>query len=269
MTGHLSSIEINSLADGELTAEQTRGVNEHLAECPSCTADALYQTLLKAAVARAGQRYAPPAGLRERLVSLNAQDAGERRTAVRAGHRGWLGAPGWIAIAAALLISVTVVFIQRTEMQQQAASAQYAALVTEVCDQHIAALAATLPPQVLSSDRHTVKPWFQGKLPFSFNLPENLPGDTTLDGANLTYIHNQPVAQLLYSIGRHRVSMFVAAKAGRVRPGATTEHAGFHIAAFETDELEVVAVSDVDPARLSGLLHIVEEAQTGAANQAK
>jgi anti-sigma factor RsiW len=81
---------------------------------------------------------------------------------------------------------------------------------------------------VLSSDRHTVKPWFQGKLPFSFNLPEGLPSDTTLDGANLTYLHNRPVAQLLYSIGRHRVSVFVQQSTGGAIPtGLSAEHADF------------------------------------------
>ena len=89
------------------------------------------------------------------------------------------------------------------------AAVEHAALMTEVSDQHIATLAANLPPQVLSSDRHTVKPWFQGKIPFSFNLPEGLPADTKLEGANLVYLHNRPVAQLLYDIGRHRVSVFV------------------------------------------------------------
>ena len=131
----------------------------------------------------------------------------------------------------------------------------------KVCDQHIATLAANQPPQVLSS-RHTVKPWFQGKLPFSFNLPDNLPGDTKLDGANLTYLHNRPVAQLLYSIGRHRVSVFVEEKSASPRDPMQTGHSGFHIAGFHTSDLEVIAVSDVDPARLASLVRAIEQVQT-------
>jgi hypothetical protein len=122
---------------------------------------------------------------------------------------------------------------------------------------------------VLSSDRHTVKPWFQGKLPFSFNLPEGLPSDTTLDGPNLTYLHNRPVAQLLYSIGRHRVSVFVQqSNGGAIPTGLSAEHAGFHVASFSTDDLDVVAVSDVDPARLSNLLTAIEHAN-GSSQAAK
>jgi anti-sigma factor RsiW len=135
-------------------------------------------------------------------------------------------------------------------------------LVTEVFDQHVANLAGNLPPQVVSSDRHTVKPWFQGKIPFSFNLPQGLPSDTTLDGANLTYLHNEPVAQLLYSIGKHRVSIFLRQKSGATETDElATERSGFHVMDFSTNDLEGVAISDVDPARLAGLVSAVRNAQ--------
>jgi anti-sigma factor RsiW len=160
--------------------------------------------------------------------------------------------------------------VQRTTRNAETASAEQAALVNEVFDQHIATLAASMPAQVISTDRHTVKPWFQGKIPFSFNLPESLPKDATLDGANLTYLHNQPVAQLLYSIGRHRVSVFVRNKPTTERPRELlTEHAGFHVMDSSTDDLEVVAVSDVDPARLAELLNTIRKAQTGDQTQSK
>ena len=131
-------------------------------------------------------------------------------------------------------------------------------------DQHIAALAANSPPEVLSSDRHTVKPWFQGKLPFSFNLPENLPADTKLEGADLTYIHGQPAAQLIYSIGKHRVSVFITQRTDMNEVfGPPRDHAGFHVAGFNTGDLDAIAVSDVDPGRLSGLVGQIFQAQAG------
>ncbi|MGD0632172.1 MAG: hypothetical protein ABR987_22840, partial [Terracidiphilus sp.] len=148
-------------------------------------------------------------------------------------------------------------------------SAQSASLVTEACDQHIATLAANAPPQVLSSDRHTVKPWFQGRIPFSFNLPENLPADTRLEGANLTYLHNQPAALLLYSIGKHRASIFVLQNANAtISTWPSTDHAGFHVTGFTTADLQVFAVSDVDPARLSNLVNLIEQVQDGVKQQA-
>jgi anti-sigma factor RsiW len=267
MTEHLSSIVLNALVDGELSAEQAAAAKEHLDHCPACTSTALHQALLKTATAKAGHRYEMPSQLEQRLrrvASSQAADApGIPRNAVAAPWSMKRFASPALAVAATLLIvAMSWIPIQRHMQRSDLASAQRTALIAEICDLHIATLAANQPPQVLSSDRHTVKPWFQGKLPFSFNLPDNLPSDTRLDGANLTYLHNRPVAQLLYSVGRHHVSVFVQENSGQPEQNPLhAEHSGFHIAAFHTNDLQVIAVSDVDPARLASLVRIIEQAQ--------
>ena len=263
MSDHLSHSMLNGLADGELSADQLAVANEHLAGCPACTSNALYQSLLKSATAKAGQQYTPPPHLQERLTRLASRS---EAPGTGTGHRypqQWRFGWGWVAAAVLLLVSASTMLVQRTTRKTELASAEHAALVTEVFDQHVATLAGSLPPQVVSTDRHTVKPWFQGKLPFSFNLPESLPRDTTLDGANLTYLNNRPVAQLLYSIGKHRASVFVREKPGGASADeAQAEHSGFHVMDFSTNELEGVAVSDVDPARLAELVSAIKQAQT-------
>jgi anti-sigma factor RsiW len=265
MTAHLSSITLNALVDQELTADQAAAAKEHLDRCPACTSSALSQALLKTAVARSGQRYVAGTHLQERLRRLaSAQTqpspSDTRRNALSSRFTKWTVSVG--AIAAMLLVIVAgSILLQQHARRSEIASLQTAALVNEVSDLHIAALAANQPPQVISSDRHTVKPWFQGKLPFSFNLPENLPDDTKLDGANLAYLHNRPVAQLLYSIGHHRISVVVRQKQDAAPMPAQTERSGFHVTGFATDDLEVVAISDVDPARLSALVRTIEQAQ--------
>jgi anti-sigma factor RsiW len=269
LNDHLSAAALNALVDGELAGNELLRVNGHLAACPQCTSNALVQSLLKSAANRAGQRYPPPPGLRERLERQCAHEAANPRStsselAPQPGRA--FAAYGWLAAVATLLVCASL-FVG---LRKTAPSSEEAALVTEVCDQHIAALAANAPPEVVSSDRHTVKPWFQGKLPFSFNLPDNLPADTTLDGANLTYLHSKPTAQLLYSIGRHRVSVFVQQRADASTSGAIeANRAGFHVASFHTEDLEAVAVSDVDPARLTDLLDRIAHAQAGTRGLAK
>lgn len=273
MSSHLSDTTLSALADGELSAEELASANEHLNGCPACTSQALSRSLLKSATARV-HKYAPPPHLQQRIAKLASRpesksaDSGDGSLASARTSK-WAyksnRSLGWMTAAAVLLVAVSIGLLQHRAANSRRASDTYAALVTELCDQHIAALAAGPLPQVVSTDRHTVKPWFQGKLPFSFNLPENLPANTTLDGANLTYLGNQPVAQLLYSIGKHRVSVFVrerSASAGAQPMQA--EHAGFHVAAFETDDLEGIAVSDVDPARLRELVAAIRQAQSGA-----
>jgi anti-sigma factor RsiW len=272
MSDHLSLATLNALADGELATDELASVTQHLHGCPACTSHALEQSLLKSATARAGQRYALPDDMRERMERLvSSQNASTRvvveekatwlRPATNRPAR-WAGWLGW-AMAAALLVSAGgLALVEKNGRRAQVAAVERTALVTEVSDQHIATLAANLPPQVLSSDRHTVKPWFQGKIPFSFNLPEDLPEDTKLEGANLAYLHNRPIAQLLYSIGRHRVSVFVQERtAGAEWSAPIAEHAGFRLAGFSTSELDVIAISDVDPARLTGLIVMIQRAQ--------
>jgi anti-sigma factor RsiW len=267
MSDHLSQEFLCALADGELSTNQLAGANEHLAGCPSCTSNALYQSLLKSATARAGQRYALPSQLQTRLAHLSRQvEASPALSPSRGTHRPLLGfgVAGWATAFAMLLILGSVVVLQRSAQQQAITSSEFAGIVTEACDQHVATLAANLPPQVLSSDRHTVKPWFQGKIPFSFNLPETLPGDTKLEGANLTYLRGQPTALLLYSIGKHRVSVFVQARTNtKTSDRQSADRAGFHVDGFSTSDLQVVAVSDVDPVRLANLVGILEQSQAG------
>jgi anti-sigma factor RsiW len=261
MNDHISEANLNALADGELSADQLSLVNDHLAACPACTSAALAQTLLKTNIAKAGKRYAMSAGMEERLKRFAASDtAGRPRPSGRSATAGW-------ATAAAILLVIFsgLILMQQGRRRTELATLEYQAQVSEVSDLHIATLAAGLGPQVVSSDRHTVKPWFQGKLPFSFNLPENLPGDTKLDGANLTYLHNQPVAQLLYTIGRHHVSVFLTERrAGEPTAVKQSEHSGFKVTSVGVGDLDIVAVSDVDSARLAELVSLIRTVQTGA-----
>jgi anti-sigma factor RsiW len=271
MTDHLSSATLNALVDQELSAEQAAAAKEHLDRCSACTSTALNQALLKTAVAKAGQRYTASTHLQERLRRLSAGYTQTPLSTSKPPHSRsawWIVSSTLAAAAVLLIVAASWMVVQRQTQQSQISFLQRAALVNEVLDQHIATLAANQPPQVISSDRHTVKPWFQGKLPFSFNLPDNLPDDTKLDGANLIYLHNRPAAQLLYSVGRHRVSVLIAQKQDAQRQDALTpgpphaERSGFHVTGFATNDLEVIAISDVDPARLAALVHAIEQAQT-------
>jgi anti-sigma factor RsiW len=261
MIDHISQANLNALADGELSGDQLSVVNDHLAACPACTSAALAQTLLKTSIARAGKRYPVPVGLEERLKRLAKSETAEKPRA-----SGIPAMAGWATAAAILLVIFSgLILVQQGRRRAEVAALEYQAQVSEVSDLHIANLAAGLGPQVISSDRHTVKPWFQGKLPFSFNLPEKLPGDTKLDGANLTYLHNQPVAQLLYTIGRHHVSVFLTQrKNGESIGDRQSEHSGFKVTSAAVGDLDIVAVSDVDPVRLAELVTIIKNVQTGA-----
>jgi anti-sigma factor RsiW len=271
MSDHLSPVTVSALADGELLRDQLAAAQAHLAECAACTNAALSESLLKVATRKAGVRYTPSQALEGRIAAIARQHSASNPRAVR-GENGGLKWPSLAAIAAAILMVVGIsgaALWTHRQSEFELASANRAALETELLDQHIATLAANSQPQVLSSDRHTVKPWFQGKLPFSFNLPENLPADTRLEGADLTYIHGQPAALLLYSIGKHRVSVFVTQRSGETAPPEKlSDQSGFHVTGFITRDLDAIAVSDCDPGRLSGLVGQIYQAQSGVSSPA-
>jgi anti-sigma factor RsiW len=162
----------------------------------------------------------------------------------------------WSALAAAILLTVSLLGWRQLH--------QTNTLAAELLDQHLATLSSGATPQVISTDRHTVKPWFQGRLPFSFNLPDAaaLPPDTTLKGADLTYLNNQPAALLLFTIHKHEVSIFLTQRATSTTLMALpSTRAGFTLHAATTPDLRIVAISDVNPADLDNLVAALVQAQ--------
>jgi anti-sigma factor RsiW len=249
-TGHLAPNQLNAFIDGELSSSESQAIQRHLADCHSCALRVLSATQLKAATTRAGQRFAaPPAALARLTAQLSPQ--GPKKTARIYSFR----LIGWAALAASLVIAVSLIGWRQIR--------QANALSAELLDQHLATLSSGASPEVISTDRHTVKPWFQGKLPFSFNIPEVLPTDTTLKGGNLTYLDGRPAALLLFTIHKHEVSVFLTQRSGSPLdaklPGMRS---GFAIRSETTKDLRILAVSDVNPADLDLLVSALKDVQS-------
>jgi anti-sigma factor RsiW len=241
---HLDLETLSAFIDGELPTGKQQEAQEHLNGCHSCVLRVLSSTQLKAATSRAGHRFSPTA---ETLAHLTAQlhsQSKVKKTRIYSIRPG-----AWAALAAAVLLVVS--FLGWRQIHQTNT------LAAELLDQHLATLASGATPQVISMDRHTVKPWFQGRLPFSFNLPDAvaLPPDTALKGADLTYFNGQPAALLLFIIHKHQVSIFLTERANSHSLNALPRnHAGFTIQSAATRELCIFAVSDVNSVDLDLLV---------------
>lgn len=246
---HLSEETVGAFVDEELPSEAEARVQQHLRECPLCSLRVSTTQRLKSAVRRAANtdplRYERAAA----LLSIASGDSPKRAKVVS------LPKVMWGSIAAALLFAVGLGTWNR--------SSQHAALTAELLDQHLAVLAEAATPQVVSTDRHTVKPWFQGKLPFSFNLPEQsaLPRDTVLQGADFTYAGGKPAALLLFSIRKHRASVFVTQAGRAADPGWHAYRSGFSISNGRVAGLDLTAVSDVSRSDLDALIESLSRAQ--------
>jgi len=177
-------------ADDELAPAEQAEVAAHLRTCPECSAAAMEHMQLKKAVSIAGQRFTAPPDLRASVL------AGSRR--------GSRSNPAWqwgLAMAASVLLVAGLVFFLRPRPSDP--------LLAELVDQHITTLASANPVDVVSTDRHTVKPWFQGRLPFSFNLPDLGGSAFTLLGGKMIYGGQDPGAELLYQVRQHKISVFI------------------------------------------------------------
>jgi anti-sigma factor RsiW len=259
-TEHLLPGQIDAFADHELSPEQARTVQQHLAACHPCALQLLATIELKRATAEAGRRLSPSPAMLARLTAQLQQNTPAKplpdtkpqpKRVLSFARPNFL----WPALAAALLliaIALTTWSVRRS----------HNALSAELLDQHLATLSAAATPQVLSTDRHTVKPWFEGKLPFSFNLPEpaTLPPGTTLKGADLTYVGDHPAAQLLFTMGKHQVSVFVTERSSSAATTASTR-SGFSLRSTTTADLRLIAVGDVDPPQLDRLLSSLASVQ--------
>jgi anti-sigma factor RsiW len=247
---HLQLEELNAFVDGELSAPEAQAIQQHLAGCHSCTSRVLSATQLKAVTARAGGRFAPPPEALARLSASLRASTPKKTARMYAFPRA-----AWMALAAVAVLAVGLAGWR----QVRAADT----LSAELLDQHLATLSSAAAPQVISTDRHTVKPWFQGKLPFSFNLPDAtaLPPATTLKGADLTYVDGQPAALLLFAIHQHQASVFLTQRRGLPSLAPSKTRSGFSVQSVNTPELRMVAVSDVNPSELAALLHAVQQVQ--------
>jgi anti-sigma factor RsiW len=251
-TGHLDPNRLTAFVDGELPSSEVPGIQQHLADCHPCALRVLSATQLKAATARAGQRFAAPP---EALAHLTAQLRSQEPKGTARIYR--FRTIAWTALAASLVLAVSLIGWRQIR--------QANAFSAELLDQHLATLSSGASPEVLSTDRHTVKPWFQDKLPFSFNLPAVLPADTTLKGANLTYLNGQPAALLLFTIHKHEVSVFLTQRSGTAIAATPSGiRSGFNIHYASTHDLRIVAVSDVNPADLQLLLSALVQAQSSS-----
>ena len=250
ITDHLSHDFLSAFIDGELPAGELQAIQQHLAACHNCTLQVVSAMQLKAATASAGQRFVPPPDALARLAA-RLQPEQPKKTARIYSFR----PIAWSALAAALALAAVLIGWQQNRHANT--------LSAELLDQHLATLSSGASPEVISTDRHTVKPWFQGKLPFSFNIPDSLPAETILKGGDLTYLNGQPAALLLFTIHKHEVSVFLTQRSSgpmtTVSPG---NRSGFTIRYATTQDLHIVAVSDVNPADLDLLVSALVQAQS-------
>src|SRR5713101_394172 len=185
--------KLDTYLDGELPSEEMRAFDIHVHNCPYCSVDALTRVQMKRTIQVAGKRFSPSAEFRRRMQQSIAP---KLQRSLRL---------GWI-FAAAMAVILVVGALTSTSVGTRSGRDH---VFSEIADLHVATLASSSPVDVISSDRHTVKPWFQGKIPFAFDLPELQNSEFSLLGGRMTYLDQTPGVHLIYDVRKHHISVFV------------------------------------------------------------
>jgi len=249
---------LDAYVDGELPAPEMETFRDHAVNCSHCAAAALALMEMKGALRRAGRRYPASPELRTRvLASTMTTSAGARSRAAKpkAGPSSVLSWPGWVMAAAAVLLLMAGLLFFARRYTQPAALGEFA-------DLHIATLASANPVEVVSNDRHTVKPWFQGRIPFTFDLPDLQGSPFTLTGGRVAYFHQEPGAHLLFAYQRHLVSAFIFRDTPQLaihRGSFSNRETSFNLRTWTQDGLRYVLVGDVNAASLRQLADLWQQ----------
>ena len=248
---------IAAYVDAELPPAEMEAVRSHAQTCAGCASSALASLERKLAIRRAGLRYSAPPELRARVFGLCRAKAEviDRKPVMRSA-RAWL--PQWsIAVAASMLVAAGLFVVANLRQQQRQS-------LGEFVDLHVATLASANPVEVLSSDRHTVKPWFQRRIPFTFDLPELQGSPFTLVGGRATYFHQEPGAHLVFAYQRHLISTFIfrdTSQLGLPAPPAATREASFNLRSWTQGGLRYVVIGDANAGTIRQLSEQLQHAQ--------
>lgn len=258
---------IDAYVDAELPPSDMAAFRAHAEQCPACAASALALMRSKQAIRRAGNRYTASAGLRARILSL-AQDQDFAQGNAEARHveheKHWTGIdrftsgmwPRWALAAAAVLLIVVGLFVANRRQESKT--------LAEFADLHVAALASANPVEVISTDRHTVKPWFQGRIPFTFDLPELQGSPFTLLGGRVAYFHQEPAAHLIFRYQRHLISVFIfreASQAALPTSAIADQTSSFRLRTWTQGGLRYVVIGDAGAGTIQQLADLLRSTQ--------
>lgn len=227
---------IHPYADGELDVVNAHEIEQHLTGCDDCRRVEQRVHLLRSALRESAPAYRAPASLRKDV----------RRALKREARPGPSFSP-WLVLAtgaAFALLLLSSSFYQTTRASRNA-------IADELVANHVRSLLATHLVDVVSSDQHTVKPWFHGKVDFAPQVRDLSAEGFPLVGGRLDYLHGQTVVALVYRRNKHPINLFVepASTNDNAAP-STVMHRGYNLVHWTHDGMDYWAVSDLNATEL-------------------
>lgn len=232
---------LDAYVDGELDLVKALEVERHLQECQACSRAYHNQRALRTAIKTGSLYYETPANLPRRVRSALAKTEGVGLFP-RVSAWGWQGVG--FALTLVVIVSLSVAYFLRNPPAEDL-------LAQEIVSSHVRSLMANHLTDVPSSDQHTVKPWFEGKLDFSPQVTDLSQRGFTLIGGRLDYVGNKPVAALVYQRRKHFINLYVWLSAtGQESTGKTWTRNGYNLDRWTKSGMTYWAVSDISMTEL-------------------
>ena len=241
---------LSAYFDRELDVAKSLELEGHLRECERCTAVVRQHEALHGALSAAALVFAPPRDLEWRLRKAVRREAKPRALSVLRPWR-WAALPVAATLAAALSWSVAV---------NRGGTGPDDLVLAELVSGHVRSLQVDHLVDVATSDQHTVKPWFNGKVDFAPPVADFKASGFPLVGGRVDYIGGRPAAVLVYKRNQHIVNVFIwpaGKEVGQALHNATYQ--GYHLSRWSGSGLTFWAVSDVNSADMESLARLFQE----------
>src|SRR6266496_2839271 len=244
-----AQILIGGYLDRELDPVRTLEIEDHLHGCAVCSRTYKDHQVLSEGLRTGSVYFKAPADLQKRIQRAVRQ-AAKTESAPRWLSWSWVRMAAPLA-AAALVLFTLVPFLRGPSTEE--------ILTREVVSGHVRSLMANHLADVPSSDQHTVKPWFNGKLDFSPPVQDLATQGFPLVGGRLDYVNNRPVAALIYQRAKHLINVFIWPSSESSDSGIKSEtRQGYHVLHWTRSGMTYWAVSDLEESQLQEFVQLLQ-----------
>jgi len=249
VTCELTQTVLHGYLDGELDAARAADFERHLISCPDCVGALEAHESLRSSLLHAGLYERAPASLRQAVQAQLGVPARSSVIPIR-NPAPWR----WLAVAATFLLAV---FLGWRLLPVLRATSGETALASAIVDAHLRSLQPGHLEDVQSTDQHTVKPWFDGKLDFAPPVHDFVNEGFPLQGGRLDVVHGRTVAVLVYARRKHLINVFVWPTTEPDSEPLSGSQLGYHWTDWRKAGMEMCAVSDVSPDDLAELQRLL------------
>jgi anti-sigma factor RsiW len=236
---------LHAYVDGELDLANTRETERHLQSCADCRGTERAIRELRSALTSDAPAYRAPAHLRRNVRAALRREAKSTRQTLSP----WLVFATGAAFAAVLVGAV---------LFQTMPGVRGNTSVDQVVASHVRSLLATHLVDVVSSDQHTVKPWFDGKIDFAPEVPDLSANGCPLVGGRLDYLDGKTVVALVYQRNKHPINLFITPEpTSRSTSPTMITRRGYNVFSWTNNGMKYWAVSDLNQAELSEFTELV------------